>query len=76
MQRPHSRLPALALALAVSVTVAENTRAGPGRPELGDAVRSFVVGRYTLFYGVVEAGIELYRVIHSARDIGADAFDE
>ena len=56
--------------------LAENPRAGSGRPELGDDVRSFVVGRYTLFYGVVEDGIELYRVIHSARDIGVDAFDE
>lgn len=55
--------------------LAENPRAGPGRPELGDAVRSFVVARYTLFYAVVEDGIELYRVIHSARDIGVDTFD-
>ena len=56
--------------------LAENPRAGPGRPELGDDIRSFVVGQYTLYYGVVEADIELYRVIHGARDIGADAFDE
>lgn len=51
--------------------LAENPHAGPDRPELGSAIRSFTVGRYTLFYSITESGIELHRVIHSARDISA-----
>ncbi len=56
--------------------LAENLQAGSARPELGNAIRSFVVGKYSLFYGAAGQGIELYRVIDSARDIGAAAFDE
>ena len=56
--------------------LAGNPHAGPARPELGDTIRSFVVGRYSLFYGVVDGGIELYRVIHGARDIGDFAFED
>jgi toxin ParE1/3/4 len=50
-------------------------RAGRARPELGPGVRSFVVGRYMLFYGIEGDGLDLYRVLHGARDIGA-AFAE
>ena len=52
-----------------------NPRSGRARPELGDAVRSHAVGRYVLFYAVTEAGIELCRVLHSARDLGARSFE-
>ena len=43
--------------------------AGRARPDLGENIRSFVVGRYGLYYGVTTDGIELYRVLHGARDI-------
>ena len=56
--------------------LAENPRAGPSRPELGEGIRSFAVGRYLLFYGVTAVGVELYRVVHGARDVGALTFDD
>ena len=60
-----------ALALLVG-----NPHAGRSRPELGASIRSFVVGRYSLFYGVVDGSVELYRVIHSARDIGSETLGD
>lgn len=43
---------------------------GRARPELlFDDLRSFPVGRYVLFYRPVADGIEIVRVIHTARDI-------
>ncbi|WP_439546927.1 type II toxin-antitoxin system RelE/ParE family toxin [Sandarakinorhabdus sp.] len=56
--------------------LADNPFAGSPRPELGQALRSFVVGRYVLFHAVVSDGIELVRVIHGARDIGALSFGD
>lgn len=42
---------------------------GRARPELAAELRSFPVGRYVLFYRPVAGGVELVRVLHSARDI-------
>ena len=44
-------------------------RGGRLRPELAPALRSFPVGRYVVFYRPQDAGIEIVRVLHSARDI-------
>ena len=43
------------------------------RPEPGADLRSFVVDRHVLFYRPLkgEAGIELVRVLHGARDLDA-----
>lgn len=45
-------------------------------PELAEGVRSFVVGNYVTFYIPVANGIQLLRVLHSARDIPRAFFDQ
>jgi toxin ParE1/3/4 len=44
-------------------------RAGRLRPELAPELRSFPVGRYVVFYRPQDDGIDVVRVLHSARDI-------
>jgi len=44
---------------------------GRSRPELGHGLRCFVIGRYVVFYRPSSKGIEIVRVLHGARDIGA-----
>jgi toxin ParE1/3/4 len=48
---------------------------GRAREELAADLRSFPFGRYVIFYAPVDDGIDVVRVLHSARDIGA-AFGE
>lgn len=45
------------------------------RPEFGDELRSFVVGRYVIFYALEPGILRVVRVMHTARDISVDAFD-
>jgi toxin ParE1/3/4 len=42
---------------------------GRSRSELSANVRSFPFGRYVIFYEPIEDGIDVVRVLHSARDI-------
>jgi toxin ParE1/3/4 len=42
---------------------------GRARPELDKDLRSFVVGQHVIFYLPISNGIEVIRVLHSARDI-------
>lgn len=51
--------------------LAAHPEMGQRRPELSPDLRSFVVGNYVVFYRPIEQGIEVARVIHSARDIDA-----
>jgi toxin ParE1/3/4 len=41
------------------------------RDELANGLRSFPVGRYVIFYRPISEGIEIVRVLHGARDLGA-----
>ena len=50
-------------------TLAENPSLGRSRPEFGRDIRSFPAGNYVIFYRATEAGVEIVRVIHGARDI-------
>jgi toxin ParE1/3/4 len=50
-------------------------RAGRLRPELAPELRSFPVGRYVVFYRPQDDGIDVVRVLHSARDIGSISED-
>jgi toxin ParE1/3/4 len=43
--------------------------AGRLRPDIGSGIRSFVVGKYVVFYRVTSAGIDVGRVVHGARNI-------
>ncbi len=42
---------------------------GPARPDLAADLRYFVVGRYLILYREITGGIEIVRVLHSARYI-------
>jgi len=44
---------------------------GRSRDELSANVRSFLFGRYVIFYEPIAGGIDVVRVLHSARDIDA-----
>ncbi|NOT62121.1 MAG: type II toxin-antitoxin system RelE/ParE family toxin [Acidobacteria bacterium] len=41
------------------------------RPEFAPDLRSFIEGRYLIFYRLVFDEIEIVRIIHGARDLGA-----
>jgi toxin ParE1/3/4 len=49
---------------------------GRSRPELAENMRSFPLGRYVIFYVVMPDGIQVVRVLHGARDLGAIFEDE
>ena len=57
-------------------TLADNPSIGRARDILGEGIRSFPVGRYVIFYLPLQDGIDVVRVLHSARDLdtalGAD----
>ena len=55
--------------------LAMQPQAGRLRPELAPELRSFPVGRYVVFYQPQDDGIEVVRVLHSARDIESIAED-
>ena len=43
---------------------------GTRRDELAPFLRSFPVGRYTIFYRVADPGIEVVRILSAYRDLG------
>ena len=51
--------------------LASSPLTGSKRDELSSGLRSFVVGRYVVFYAPTSDGIDVVRVLHGARDIGA-----
>lgn len=46
-------------------------RSGRSREDLGAGLRSTVVGKYVIYYRLIEEGIEIFRVLHGARNIDA-----
>ena len=44
---------------------------GRSRDELAPGLRSFPFGRYVIFYEPIEGGIDIVRLLHSARDVDA-----
>jgi len=50
-------------------TLARRPNMGRIRDELAEGLRSFPVDRYIIFYCSIPKGIEIVRVLHSARDI-------
>ena len=55
---------------------ASHPRSGRPRDDLGAGVRSFVVRQYVIFFRASYDGIDILRVIHGARDITPDLFEE
>ena len=49
---------------------------GRARHELAVDLRSFPFGRYVIFYVPIEGGIDVVRVLHSARDVDASFGEE
>jgi toxin ParE1/3/4 len=47
----------------------DNPYLGPARPDLAPDLRYRVVGRYLIFYRIVERAVEIVRVIHGARHL-------
>lgn len=56
--------------------IARQPLMGRTRDELAVDIRSFPFRRYVIFYAPIEGGIDLVRVLHSARDIDAFFADE
>ena len=56
--------------------LAQRPGIGRLRDELEESLRSFPVGRYIIFYIPLSNGVEIVRVLHSARDMNADFFTE
>ncbi len=54
--------------------LAENPKIGRSHDEFIVHLRSFPHKKYVIFYFLTENGIEIYRVLHGARDI-EDLFD-
>ena len=54
----------------------DQPEAGRSREELRVGLRYFPVGSYLVFYSVGEGVIDVRRVLHGARDIDSDLFDD
>ena len=57
-------------------TLAQRPGMGRLRDELSVDLRSFPVGRYVIFYRPLSNGVNIVRVLHSARDLDTDFFTE
>jgi toxin ParE1/3/4 len=51
------------------LSYANQPELGERRPEVGSDLRSFSGGRYIIYYHATSEGIEVVRVLHSARDV-------
>lgn len=51
--------------------LAENAQLGQARPDIAPELRYFPVKRYLILYRQISDGIEVMRVIHGSRDLGA-----
>ena len=49
--------------------VSLNPRSGRMRPDIGPEIRSFIVGKYVVFYHIVLDCIDVGRIMHGARNI-------
>jgi toxin ParE1/3/4 len=57
--------------MAQARLIATQPKMGIAHPELSPEIRSFIEGRYVIFYRPVPDGIEIVRVLHGARDLEA-----
>ena len=51
------------------LVLADHPKMGVKRDEIETGIRSHVIGNYSIFYHPLEAGVEIIRILHSARDI-------
>lgn len=53
------------------VLLASQPLMGRSRHELAPGLRSFPFGRHVIFYEPIEGGVDVVRLLHSARDVDA-----
>lgn len=51
-------------------------RTGRRREDIGPGVRSIVVMKYIVYFREADDGIDVLRVLHGARDVRPDMFEE
>ncbi len=51
--------------------LAENTKLGRARPEIGRDLRYFPVRNYLIFYRPLASGVEIVRVVYGGRNLQA-----
>jgi toxin ParE1/3/4 len=51
--------------------LSEHPRLGQARPDIRADLRHFPVKRYVILYRVIPDGVEIVRVVHGSRDLGA-----
>ena len=56
--------------------LARAPKIGRSEEEYSQGLRSLPVGNYLIFYRPIEDGIELARLLHAARDINPEYFEE
>lgn len=62
--------------LEVFTLLAEFPQAGRERPELGSGMRSRPVQSYVVFYRETPTQLQIVRVVHGARDVTIEFFDD
>src|SRR5258707_4949020 len=55
--------------------LADNRSMGQARPDIAPELRYFPVKRYLILYRLITEGVEIVRVVHGSRNLGA-LFDE
>ena len=56
--------------------LARYPEAGPARPDIAADARVLVESPYLVLYRLIAEGVQIVRVLHGARDIGAGPFSE
>lgn len=54
---------------AACALLAENPALGPARPDLRPDFRYYPLGRYLILYRIADTGVQIVRIVHSARDL-------
>jgi toxin ParE1/3/4 len=67
---------AYAKLLACTTLLARHPQAGRRRPEIAPAARSLAERPYVILYCLEDAGVRVVRVLHGARDLTHEAFDD
>jgi toxin ParE1/3/4 len=57
-------------------TLAVQPHLGKALAELAPDLRFMPIGAYLIFYRPIEDGVEIVRILHSARDVTAEFFRE
>lgn len=66
LRRPRAMADVLDVWAHIAV---DSTHQADAWDELATGIRSFPVGRYVVYYLVVEGAIDVVRVLHASRDI-------